>query len=379
MTLATNPLPPCNHRPPCPGCPRYGEPWTATPGLLQLQQLAADQQVTLETLVGDGHAYRYRSRLAIRGRVRSPKVGIFATGTHAIVDIPRCPVHHPTVNEVAKAVRAMIRAHGIDPYRERGHAGRLRYMQVAVERASGAAQVVLVDRGEDSAAVLAAMQTLPGALGDRLHSLFWNSQPSPGNTILGSRTEPVFGPPALCESLGDARVFFPPDAFGQANMPLFAQVVSRIQQWVPADQRIVEYYAGVGAIGLGLVSRSRRVTCNELSPGSLNGLAMGRQALPAAIRDRLHILPGAASACADASADADVVLVDPPRRGLDRELLQALCASPVPQLIYLSCGLPALLREVQDLLAAGYRLQHLCAIDLFPNTEHIETLVHFVH
>lgn len=370
-------LPSCVHRPPCPGCPLYGSSLTATPGWARLQALAASAGIPLQALSGPALGYRHRARLAVRGRPGAPQIGIFAQGSHHIIDIPGCRVHHPTINRVAKGVWRAMHTLGTPPYREQGHQGQVRYLQIAVNRAAQGAQLVVVDRGCEPEELSALMQVLVMELGPELHSLFWNSQPTVGNAILGPRMVQVHGQAALLEQLGGVTACFPPDAFAQANMPLFAEVVDHIHAQVPDGARVVEFYAGVGAIGLGLAVRSRVVVFNELASGSLRGLAMGRALLPKSAQERVQVRAGAAGECTDLLQGADVVIVDPPRKGLDPALLRALCQSPVSQLIYLSCGLPALLRETEALRTAGYRLRQLHAIDLFPNTEHVETLAQF--
>ena len=97
---------------------------------------------------GPAFGYRHRARLAVRGRSASPKLGVFQEGSHRIVDVPRCLVHHPLINEVAAAVKQAVRDSGVAPYAERVHRGELRYVQVAVERSSASAQVVLVGNSD---------------------------------------------------------------------------------------------------------------------------------------------------------------------------------------------------------------------------------------
>ncbi|HVM64194.1 MAG TPA: hypothetical protein VMU14_04980, partial [Acidimicrobiales bacterium] len=103
----------CPHRPPCPGCPRFGEPGLAPPALAALEALARDAGLAPPSVVeGPPFGWRHRARLMVRGRATSPKVGIFQEGSHRIVDMPQCLVHHPGVNVVAAAAKAAIRATG---------------------------------------------------------------------------------------------------------------------------------------------------------------------------------------------------------------------------------------------------------------------------
>jgi 23S rRNA (uracil1939-C5)-methyltransferase len=368
----------CPHRPPCPGCPRWGEPGLAPKGLWELAALCAASGAAGPTVVtGPALGHRHRARLMVRGRAAAPEIGLFEAGSHRIVDVPRCGVHHPRINQVAAALRRAIRATGTQPYAERPHAGLLRAVQVAVERASGRAQVALVARSEDPHSLDALAHALLAELGEALQGLFWNGNPGRTNAILGPRFRRIAGEPMLCERIAGAEVFFPPGAFGQSNLPLFERIALRVAGFVPEGARVVEFHAGCGALGLSLVARAAVLVMNEREPAALEGLARGLAALPAPLRARIEVAPGPAAEHANRVADADCVIVDPPRRGLDPELLATLCAAPPRSLVYVSCALAPFLREARALGEAGLVPVAIDAFALFPFTEHVETVAHF--
>jgi 23S rRNA (uracil1939-C5)-methyltransferase len=319
-----------------------------------------------------------RARLMVRGRARAPKVGIFQAGSHRIVDVPHCGVHHPLVNRVAAAVRDALRVTGTRPYAERAHVGELRALQVVVERASQSAQVVLVANTREPAPLLPLAESLRKELGDALHSLFWNGNPERTNTILGPLWSRLVGPETVRERIGGADVFFPPGAFGQANLDLADRVVERIHALVPAGARVVELYAGCGPIGLGLLARSRALAFVESGEDAVRGLRMGLAARPPEERAVALVLSGDAAAAAGLLPEAEVVIADPPRSGIAAAALDALCAAPPQRLLYLSCDLASFEAQAARLLADGrLRLASLTAFDLFPNTAHVETLACF--
>ena len=190
-----------------------------------------------EPHTGEALGYRHRARLSVRGRANSPKIGIFQEGTHRIVDIPRCPVHHPRINETAAALKRVMRAEGAAPYADRPHRGLVRSVQVVVERPTQRVQVVLVTNSEGPEPAARVLEGLRVELGEALHSLWWNGNPERVNTILGAHWECVTGPPAVEERIGGAAVYFPPGAFGQANLPLADRLVERVAAWV-APQKV---------------------------------------------------------------------------------------------------------------------------------------------
>jgi tRNA/tmRNA/rRNA uracil-C5-methylase (TrmA/RlmC/RlmD family) len=373
-------LPDCPHRPPCPGCPRYGERGIAAPVRSRLEEFTAAHDVTLEVVEGARLGFRHRARLAVRGRANSPKIGIFQTGSHRIADIPNCRTHHPLVNRTAAALKHAIRETGVSPYADRPHRGELRYVQVAVERDSGRAQVVLVGNSGEPDPLTAVAEALTAAMGDALHSLWWNGQPERSNAILGPHWQRLCGEEAVEERIGGVSVFFPPGAFGQSHLDLADALVERVASWIPDGAQVAEFYAGCGAIGLGLLPRSAAVTFNERSEHGLRGLELGLARRPSDERGRARVEAGPAGDRLGALAGADTVVVDPPRRGLDPALRESLVRTRPKRLVYVSCDVDSFVRDADRLLEdGGTRLRELTAFALFPYTEHTEITARFEH
>lgn len=374
-----SPAPHCPHRPPCPGCPHFFEPGYPGDTARALGEFAAAADLAPPVLQeGQATGFRTRARLMVRGRSASPKIGIFQSRSHRIADIPNCLVHHPLINRVSRSVKQAIRSTDTRPYSEGPHLGDLRAIQIAVERSSQSAQLVLIGNNRDPEPLQPLATQLMNELGDDLHSLWWNGNPERSNVILGPHWSKVSGPEAIEEEIGGATICFPPGAFAQSNLDLSDRIVSRIAEWVPDNARIAEFYAGCGAIGLGLLQRAERVLFNEVSAPSLHGLDLGIAKLSAAAQARAEVFPGSAGERCELIRDADVVIADPPRKGLDPALLNALSESPPSRFVYLSCGLDSFLRDSQRLLEVGkMRLCHLESFSLFRHSDHVENLALF--
>jgi tRNA/tmRNA/rRNA uracil-C5-methylase (TrmA/RlmC/RlmD family) len=327
--------------------------------------------------IGAKLGFRSRARLAVRGRARSPKLGLPAR--HApIADIPRCRIQHPLVNEIAAALRRAIRETGVAPYADRSQLGALRYAQIAVERAAARAQVVLVGNASSPDPLRPTFAALERELGGRLQGLFWNGNPERTNAILGPFWERVSGEEALRETIAGVDIFQPPGAFGQSHTQLFESLAVRARAAVPDGARVLELFAGTGAIGLGLLGRAQRVMLNEISEHALRGLELGIAARPPIEQARAEVLPGDAASFVDRLGAIDALIVDPPRAGLGPALASAIQAQPPARLVYVSCGLDAFLREASVWLDAGrLELRALESYALFPYTEHVETLAVF--
>jgi len=371
----------CTHRPPCPGCPRFGEPGIARSAEQALNDLAVGHGLPhVSVISGASSGFRHRARLAIRGRVGSPKVGLFELGTHHVVHIPSCIVQHPLINRVAAVVRKALANARIPSYSDTAHLGLARYLQVVVERSSQTAQVVVVANGTDPGPLAGCMDVIQDQLGSELHSLWWNGNSERTNTILGPKFERWSGPESVIEHFGGAAVHYPPGAFGQNNLEIAEHIIEHVRAELPAGggASVTEFYAGVGAIGLSVLERVSELTLNEVSPHSLRGLELGLSELAEAKRAQISVIPGPAGAACAAAKRAQVVIADPPRKGLDPELTTSLVAHPPERFLYVSCGLESFLSDARRLTEGGsLRLTGLTAFNLMPFTEHVETVARF--
>lgn len=369
----------CPHRPPCPACPRFGVDGVASAASGTLQELARSHGLPQVAVISGATAgFRLRARLAIRGRVGSPKLGLFELGTHRVVHIPHCSVQHPLINRVAGVVRRALVDARVSCYSDGAHRGLARYLQVVVERSSQTAQVVLIANSTTVDPLAACFELIRERLGRELHSLWFNANLERSNTILGSHFESWCGPASVVEHFGGAAVHYPPGAFGQNNLDIAQRIIEHVRDQIPQGARVAEFYAGVGAIGLSVLDRVGDIRMNEVSPWSLQGLELGVAALDSGSRAKIAILPGAAGANREAAFGAQVVIADPPRKGLDPELTEYLREHPPARFVYVSCGLESFLEDAARLTEEGkLRLVGLTAFNLMPFTEHVETVARF--
>jgi tRNA/tmRNA/rRNA uracil-C5-methylase (TrmA/RlmC/RlmD family) len=180
------------------------------------------------------------------------------------------------------------------------------------------------------------------------------------------------------ERFGGAAVHYPPGAFGQNNLEIAQEIIEHVRAQIPQGARVAEFYAGVGAIGLSVLARAGDIRMNEVSAHALQGLELGLAGLDAENRAKISLFPGVAGAARLAAAGAQVVIADPPRRGLDPELTEYLSEQPPERFLYVSCALDSLLRDAAQLTLRGtLRLGALTAFNLLPFTEHVETVARF--
>jgi 23S rRNA (uracil1939-C5)-methyltransferase len=370
---------PCPHRPPCPGCPRFAEPDVARLARDALDELAhAHGLPSISVVSGASYGFRHRARLAIRGRLGSPKLGLFELDTHRVVHIPNCVIHHPLINHVASTVRRALVETRTTCYSDAAHLGLARYLQVVIERSSQTAQVVLVANSADSEPLAGCLNLIRERLGSDLHSLWFNANLQQSNTILGAEFRNLHGPDAVVERFDGPDVCYPPGAFGQSNLVLAQALIAHVRERIPVGSRVTEFYAGVGAIGLSVLERVSAIRMNEVSPSSIQGLEQGIARLDAHVKNKVSVIQGEAGSLVSLADGAQVVIADPPRKGLEIELADFLSDNPPERFIYVSCGLQSFLADTQRLLSRRkLRLNGLTAFNLLPFTHHVEVVAQF--
>jgi 23S rRNA (uracil1939-C5)-methyltransferase len=369
----------CPHRPPCPGCPRFGAEGIASAAQAALNELARVHGLPdIAAESGQSSGFRLRARLAIRGRLGSPKLGLFEQGTHRVVHIPKCSVQHPLINRVAAVVRRALVEARVTCYSDKAHLGLARYLQVTVERSSQSAQVVIAANCPTPEPLAVCFDLIRERLGPALHSLWFNANEERSNAIFGPRFENWCGPASIVDRFGGAAVHYPPGAFIQNNPEIAERIIAHVRAQIPTGARVAEFYAGSGAIGLSVLSQAGEIRMNEINPHALAGLELGLAALDATERARITVIPGAAGAALAAASDAGVIIADPPRKGLDPELTQHLAENPPERFIYVSCDLESLRSDTARLVSGGkLRLRALRAFNLLPFTDHVETVAQF--
>ncbi len=365
----------CDYFPLCSGCAIHGK--VAPPPLWKEIEIFFHQSspsTPVNLIVGEITGWRTRSKLAVRGTSAAPEIGLFKKGSHEVVAIPSCPLHHSGINRLYEKVRRGIQECKIEPYDEERGRGILRYVQFVVERKTKRVQLTLVVNRQ---ALDPSLEKLGRWLyrEGSLHSLYFNFQPEKSNTIFGKEWLFFDGETYLWEKLGLAECAFHPACFGQANLELFEQVLTRIRQWVAPGASVLELYSGVGVIGFNLLPQVKEVLCVEINPYASECFELTRLKLPTEQQDKIKLVISPSEGALHFLSGKDVVIVDPPRKGIEAPLLNALCnLKEGTQLIYLSCGPLSFQRDVKKLLAQGWIIEHAEAYLFFPGSDHVEIL-----
>lgn len=385
MTSSKNKIT-CVHFSDCSGC-LFNENADKPPVLLEAKRFFELQGASAVRIIsGPVTGWRCRAKLSIRGTPEHPLVGLYKEDSHQVIDIPFCQVHHPAINAAADVLRAFIRQEKIVPYNEVTDIGELRYVQLVVQRESGRIQCSLVVNAPSlDDQVKRRWEQLTERLQknapDLWHSLWINTNSRRDNVIFGPAWHCCWGERWLWERIDEVELAFTPATFGQANLGLFESMLRDIRSLVTMGSRLAEFYGGVGTIGLNMASKCESVRCCEVNPFAEACYHHSKERLPKELADRFTFKTGDAAQYLDWIDDSDLVIVDPPRKGIDEGMLKALTREDVHlrRLIYVSCGWIAFQRACEALLAAGWHIKQASIYILFPGTNQIELMVCFDH
>ena len=394
----------CRHFDACSGCTLRGN-FDDSPVIRQARSYFKSESVDFNVHVGEIHEWRSHVKLAVAplSRWGGMKIGLYKAGSHEVEPITSCRVHHPRINEAVEVFKEIAVDVGVKAYtpptitKEKKNAaagGDLRYLQMSVERSTGKIQLVLVWNAamykDADQKILPRLVKKLKARPDIWHSISINFHTSASNVILNYDPKSwklLWGPPTLKEKVGDANFFFRPQVFRQANIDLFEKdIIPLVTSNIPENARVAELYSGLGIIGLNCATKASEVLCSDSNEYVDEVFDKCADSLPEESQDRVYFenLPAEDAIDEGQCNEAQVLIVDPPRRGLDKAVLDMLTdqhdivkADDLKRLIYISCGFDALESDSRALLAKGWKIKSADGYVMFPGSNHIETVAVF--
>jgi 23S rRNA (uracil1939-C5)-methyltransferase len=319
--------------------------------------------------------YRNQAKLVLRRTRTEVIAGLYAPGTHRLVDTRACPVHHPAINRIVQTATALLTAGDISIYDERTRSGALRYLVVRYSFWLRQAQVILV-AAERPPGLATFVRTLRRRC-RALKSVVLNVNASPGNVIFGSQWIPLGGPEGIVERFGHVKLHARAGSFLQANPWVATRLYRLAGEWLAGsgEETIVDLYAGIGGIGLTVAPSVRRVYAVEESERAVSDARSNARRNGIS---NLRALAGRAEQMAaqlrrDVGA-ADVVSLNPPRTGVPAAVIDEVAALRPRLVLYLSCDPETLARDLVRLRERGYVPRRVQPADMLPQTEHVECL-----
>ena len=337
-------------------------------------------------IIGMEDPWQYRNKAQFPVRMQKdnegrpyPAAGFYAGRTHSIVPVSDCAIQHSCMKRILETVLTWMRDQNVPAYDESSHSGLVRHIYIRRAYHTGQIMVCLVinSRGISNLLQEMLLQKLTGIPG--MTGIFLNSNTDWTNVILGKEMKLLWGQAYIEDRIGDIRYHISPQSFYQVNPEQTEKLYQTALEFagLSGEETVWDLYCGIGTISLFLAQRARKVYGVEIVPEAVQN---------ARENARLNGIVNAEFFCGAAeevvpklAGQADVVVVDPPRKGCDGVLLDTIAGMGPERIVYVSCDPGTLARDVKKLGEMGYGVTKVRAVDMFGQGGHVETVVMLSH
>ena len=344
-----------------------------------LTRIGGFTDIPMEPICGMEVPYYYRNKSQFPvGRNKEGKltIGFYAGRTHSIIDTEHCYIGAEVNIAILKFLRGFLETHGIEPYEEETHKGLLRHILTRVGFQTGEIMVCLVINGKDfphKGELVEGLRKIPG-----MKSICLNINTSKTNVILGDKLIPLWGELYITDSIGPISYRISPLSFYQVNPEQTKKLYDITLEYAGLNgtEVVWDLYCGIGTISLFLAQRAKQVYGVEIIPqaiedakknAELNGITNAEFYVGAAE----EVLP---RKYREEKLKADIIVVDPPRKGCDRSLLDTILMMSPKKVVYVSCDPATLARDLKYLCEKDYELVKVRPVDQFGHSVHVETV-----
>lgn len=376
--------PPCGEAAVCLGCPlivmRYGEQlrWkqqqvqSSLSAYPTLQHLQVPRLLVPERNLG----YRTTAKLAVAGSHADPYIGIYRRATHEVVDLDDCVVHHPLINKVVTVVRGGIVKLKVPVYQEKNKSGILRYLVVRVSESTGQVMVTFVTARRAFNEIHHLARLLQEQVPE-VAVVCQNVNSSEGNVIFGAHDHFLTKQQTVQDRIGPVPLLISPRSFLQAQHDGARLLYETALACSGLDGTglVLDLYCGIGGIALTMAPKAAQVLGIELNKDAVADAR--RNAKLNNARNCRFEAGDVQEMLDDLLEDSrffDLIVLNPPRKGCDREVLDKVVKLQPHRIIYVSCSPSTLARDLDILAAQGYHCVQVQPVEMFPHTPHVENV-----
>lgn len=321
--------------------------------------------------------YRNKAQYPVGGgTAQELKIGFFAPRSHRIVDCRACRLQPPEFAGALRAFAHWITESHVSIYNEETGQGLLRHIYLRKAEATGEVMACAVVNGDALPAqellLRELLREVPG-----LASLMLNSNTARTNVVLGPTCKTLWGADGIVDELCGMRFFISPLSFYQVNRAQAERLYRKAAEYaaLTGEETLLDLYCGAGTIGLTMAGRVRQVIGVEVLPEAVEDAK--RNAALNGVRNARFLCGDAAMAAqrlAEEGIRPDVIVIDPPRKGCDAQLIGAIAEMAPARVVYVSCDPATLARDLKRFAEMGYLAREATPVDIFPRTNHVETV-----
>ena len=331
-------------------------------------------------IIGMDEPFRYRNKAQFPiGRDKNGRLiaGFYAGRTHVIIENKECMLGVPENGEILSRVLEFMNSYGIEPYCEDSHTGLVRHVFIRKGFKTGEIMVCLVLNGRrltHSDELVKSLRQVKG-----MTSIFLNVNTEKTNVILGKELIKLWGSDFITDKIGAVSYHISPLAFYQVNPIQTERLYEKALEFanLTGSETVWDVYCGIGTISLFLARNARKVYGVEIIPEAIdnareNAVLNGLTNTEFFVGKAEEVMP---EWYEKNRGKADVVVVDPPRKGCEPEVLRTIAAMEPRRVVYVSCDSATLARDLAIMKELGYEVREVQTADMFPMTTHVETIV----
>ena len=342
------------------------------------------QKVEVESvsdIIGMGIPYNYRNKAQypVRKTIEGEnKIGFYAKRSHQIIEHEKCYIQNQEIDELSKEIFKILLFNGFDGYNEETYQGDIRHVLIRRGYHTDEIMVVIIINKEsifDDVRMENVIKVLQKK-NDNIKSIVLNLNTSKTNEILGNKEKLIYGSKYISDYIGDVKYNIGPKTFFQVNTVQAETLYNTLKEVLNLSKEdiLFDLYSGVGAIGLFLSKEVKEVYGIEIEEQAVEMANLNIQENN--ITNAEYIAGSVDQKIQEfkqRKIKPDVIVVDPPRKGLDLESIENIIAFGAKKIGYVSCSPATLARDLR-LLSPYYTIKSVIPIDLFPHTEHVETV-----
>ncbi len=347
-----------------------------------LQRIGKLEDVKVHTVLGMENPWNYRNKSQVPiGEHEGGLIGgFYQQRSHQIIDMKTCLIQQEKNDEVVQKIKDICSRNGVRAYNEEKHKGDLRHIMVRYGAVSGEVMVVLVTRTNELPNKSKIVEEITAAIPE-VKSIVQNINSKKTNVILGEQTKVLWGEEVIYDSIGDIKFAISARSFYQVNPEQTKVLYDKALEYagLNGNETVIDAYCGIGTISLFLAQKAGKVYGVEIVPEAIedakrNAALNGISNVEFAVGEAETVIPN----WYKEGVQADVLVVDPPRKGCDEKLLQTILDMKPKKVVYVSCNPATLARDLRILEDGGYKTVEAQPVDMFPHTTHVECVAQII-
>lgn len=333
---------------------------------------------TVHPTLGMSEPWRYRNKAQVPiGEQEGGLIGgFYQQRSHQIINMDQCLIQQEENDDVVNKVKDICNKYGIKAYDEARHKGELRHIMVRRGQVTGEIMVVLITRTQDIPNKCAIVEEIVDNI-PNLKSIIHNVNNKKTNVIMGDTTKVLWGEETITDYIGDVKFAISARSFYQVNPEQTKVLYDKALEYARLEghEKVIDAYCGIGTISLFLAKNASQVFGVEIVPQAIedarkNALLNDIHNVDFAVGEAEIVIPN----WYKEGNEADVLMVDPPRKGCDEALLQTIIDMKPKKVVYVSCNPATLARDLRILEDGGYLTEEVQPVDMFPQTMHVEAV-----